>query len=268
MSRSNATRKAGGGTENGTEKARLVHAALQTTVEAQGTQEARRLFARYAELNAEHFGGKLGVGCVLITATAPRALGDYIARDAQGIESRIRIREGVVVSRCERYQDDVLLHEMVHAWCWEIEGDDEPGYRGHGPKFAAKCNEIGAKLGLGEVKEKGRGGKPNCAQWPLNVRPEGYYPDEQPKPEPKAPESKSKPESNPDDEPASSRRPADPMRAVRHAEEALRAVAEATTLDQARKRAQAGIDALQAALAGQDDRKVWHDQYEQIRKGA
>lgn len=166
MSRSNATRKAGGGTENGTEKARLVHAALQTTVEAQGTQEARRLFARYAELNAEHFGGKLGVGCVLITATAPRALGDYIARDAQGIESRIRIREGVVVSRCERYQDDVLLHEMVHAWCWEIEGDDEPGYRGTGRSLRPSATRLEPSSGWARSRRRGGAASPTAHSGP------------------------------------------------------------------------------------------------------
>lgn len=77
---------------------------------------------------------------------------------------------------------DALLHKMVHAW-QTVSDNREPGYAGHGPKFAAKCNEIGQALGLGPVgvkgRTKGRNGVrlPDCAQWPLNVRPEGYYGD-------------------------------------------------------------------------------------------
>jgi hypothetical protein len=77
---------------------------------------------------------------------------------------------------------------MVHAWASEVDEDLEPGYKGHGPRFAAKCNAIGATLGLPPVGVKGRGGRPDCAQWPICVRPAGYYPTEEapaPKPAPK-----------------------------------------------------------------------------------
>jgi hypothetical protein len=37
-------------------------------------------------------------------------------------------------------------------------------------------------LGLAEVAPKGkRSGKPDCAQWPLNVRPLGYYGESDPR---------------------------------------------------------------------------------------
>src|SRR5262249_54286367 len=53
------------------------------------------------------------------------------------------------------------------------------GYKGHGPVFAGECNRIGAALGLPRVrpaKARGKDGHlPSCAQWPHNVRPEGYY---------------------------------------------------------------------------------------------
>jgi hypothetical protein len=45
------------------------------------------------------------------------------------------------------------------------------------PRFAAKCNQIGATLGLPPVGVKGRHGLPDCAQWPACVRPAGYYPE-------------------------------------------------------------------------------------------
>lgn len=85
----------------------------------------------------------------------------------------IRIAPSVVEAG-DRLAQDVLLHEMIHVWQAETD-NREPGYAGHGPKFANMCNEIGATLGLAEVGVKGRGGLPDCAQWPLNVRPEGYY---------------------------------------------------------------------------------------------
>ncbi len=119
---------------------------------------------------------------ILVTQTrAPNALGDYVGRDAQGIESRIRIAPSTA-KRGERFAIDVLLHEMIHAWQKEVllgedESAEENSYRGHGPRFAARCNEIGAKLGLKPVGVKNRDGLPDCAYWPMNVRPAGYYPE-------------------------------------------------------------------------------------------
>lgn len=79
----------------------------------------------------------------------------------------------------DRYRRDVLLHEMVHQFHFEVTGDVEASYKGHGPKFAEVCNTIGKDLGLDPVRPaKARGKdkeKPSCAQWPLNVRPKEYY---------------------------------------------------------------------------------------------
>ena len=56
-----------------------------------------------------------------------------------------------------------LLHEMVHQWIDATTGDRDDNHR-HGPKFTAKCNEIGARLGLADVvHRKPRGRKPS---WP------------------------------------------------------------------------------------------------------
>jgi hypothetical protein len=145
-------------------------------VETLGTEVPRALYRAFDAFNAEHFGGQLGAPLLFVTQTSSaRALGDYCGRDVHGLRSRIRLAPKVI-ARGERFALDVLLHEMVHAWCSEVGGDTEPGYKGHGPKFAAKCNEIGARLGLPPVGVKGRGGLPDCAQWPSCVRPEGYYP--------------------------------------------------------------------------------------------
>lgn len=74
---------------------------------------------------------------------------------------------------------DVCLHETIHLWQDEVEGDLEPAYHGHGPLFRDKCNEIGAKLGLPSVRTCKKRGKdaelPSCSHFPHNVRPAGYY---------------------------------------------------------------------------------------------
>lgn len=148
---------------------RRVHEAMVETVQERGGDAPRALYAAYEHFNREHFDGKLGVPLILIGAcSSPRALGDYIGRDVHGLESRIRIAERAV-RRGLPYARWVLLHEMVHAWCQEQVHDGEPAYRGHGPKFARTCNEIGARYGFQQVSAKNRKGIPDCAQWPFNV---------------------------------------------------------------------------------------------------
>lgn len=142
---------------------------MVATVETLGGTAPRALYAAYEQFNREHFDEKLGAPLILIGAcSSPRALGDYIGQDVHGLESRIRIAERAVSGGID-YATWVLLHEMIHAWCNEQMGDPERGYRGHGPKFAAKCNEIGARFGFAPVGVKGRKGLPDCAHWPFNV---------------------------------------------------------------------------------------------------
>jgi hypothetical protein len=166
---------------------RRPHEATRAVVEVLGDDAPRALYRAFDEFNTAHFAGALGAPLLFITQTSsPRALGDYCGRDVHGLRSRIRIAPKAL-DRGERYAVDVLLHEMVHAWASEVDEDLEPGYKGHGPRFAKKCNAIGAALGLPPVGVKGRGGLPDCAQWPICVRPAGYYPTEDaPSPKPKA----------------------------------------------------------------------------------
>lgn len=156
-----------------------VRDALRSSIEQDGSDAARALIIAFDTFNAEFFDGALSKPAVLITEpSSPRAYGDHIARDDHGIPNRIRIAKRTI-RKGSLFALDVLLHEMVHQWCEEVIEDSEPGYRGHGPQFAAKCNDIGEQLGLPRVAPKGkRAGMPDCAQWPINVRPAGYYPDD------------------------------------------------------------------------------------------
>jgi len=170
---------------------RAPHRATGEVVALYGQEEARELYDKFQEYNARFFDGRLAPPLVLITLVSPNAYGDYSPRDVHGLESRIRITPAVV-RRGYRFRQDVLLHEMIHAWQHEIDHDLERGYRGHGPGFAAQCNRIGAVLGLPPVGVKGRKGLPDCASWPLNVRPAGYYPNAWTKPR-RAPHPSKKP---------------------------------------------------------------------------
>jgi hypothetical protein len=160
--------------KNTNEIARAPHVATREVVKAWGSPDVQLLYKSFSEYNRAHFRRKLAAPLVLVTQTG-RALGDYIAQDEHGLESRIRISPKAV-ARGELFMLDVLLHEMCHAWMTEVERVNESGYRGHGPVFAATCNRIGEKLGLPPVGVKGRDGMPDCAYWPMVVRPEGFYP--------------------------------------------------------------------------------------------
>ncbi|MDC3984507.1 SprT-like domain-containing protein [Polyangium jinanense] len=132
--------------------------AVRQLVQQDGREAPRALYEAFDAYNAEYFDGALKQSLILMTTPAsPRAEGDYVAQDVHGIPSRIRI-----APRCEQhgllYILDVLLHEMIHAWQAELLDDLENGYKGHGPKFCQKANEIGAKLGLGPWRRRGAGG--------------------------------------------------------------------------------------------------------------
>lgn len=138
---------------------------LRTIVDTAGRPIVQHLYAKFDEFNRQHFDGKLGKPKIMLDNTG-RALGTYQPKDIHGIESRITVRKSLSTAEAT----DVLLHEMIHAWQHEVVGDLELGYRGHGPIFATKANEIGAKLGLPTVGVRGRDGKPDCKYWPQIVK--------------------------------------------------------------------------------------------------
>ena len=152
-----------------------------------------RLYGEWAVYNETYFGGALVPPYILLAPTKnPRALGDCGPHSSFGGKLQIRIRETLVTGAHKllragnehaegrrRFVEDVLLHEAVHQWQMETLGHADDSYRGHGPTFRDKCNEIGRALGLPAVRiAKNRGADrdlPSCAQWPTNVRPQDYY---------------------------------------------------------------------------------------------
>lgn len=152
-----------------------------------------RLFKNWRTWNGEHFDARLEPPYLVLAEPAfSRAYGCCGPLSGFGGRSEIRIRPSLVrgshphVRPGEEYLegrrlfvDDVLLHEMVHQWQFEVLGDAEPAYQGHGPLFRDVANRIGAVLGLSPVRDCKRRGKdadlPSCAQWPHCVRPADHY---------------------------------------------------------------------------------------------
>jgi len=154
--------------------ARNPHNAIAGHVVTYGNESAQALYVLADVYDTLYFGETLGQVFVEIGSPgSPNALATCEFRTPEGVAAKLRIAPSVVADSAE-LAADALLHEMIHMW-QAVSDNLEPGYEGHGPKFAAKCNEIGAILGLPPVGVKGRDGLPNCAQWPLNVRPVGYY---------------------------------------------------------------------------------------------
>lgn len=150
---------------------RDAHLATRASVERDGEDAPRVCYAAFDHFNRAHFGGRLAPPMILVTPPgSPRAAGDYTPRDPHGIASRIRISPQLARSEDTRQMIATVFHEMIHAHCFEIENDNEPGYKGHGPRFCRMANEIAQHYGFAEVSPKGRGGMANPARWP-NLAP-------------------------------------------------------------------------------------------------
>jgi hypothetical protein len=152
-----------------------------------------RLFSNWRTWNGAHFDGRLEPPYLLLAEpSTPRRYGDCGPLSGFGGRSQIRIRPSLVrgshphVEPGERFAegrrlfvDDVLLHEMIHQWQFEVLGDSEPAYSGHGPLFRDAANRIGKVLGLPLVRDCKRRGSgrdlPSCSYWPHVVRPAGHY---------------------------------------------------------------------------------------------
>jgi hypothetical protein len=153
------------------------------------------LLDHFTTFNAEHFFGKLPrLEIKLGRCASPRSvLGEYCYRGDHGMLGEIIVNhrlfhngvKGVIFEDATRpgfirYIDDVLLHEMVHAYCHLVLHKPEISYRGHGPVFASECNRIGSRLNLDPVKHaKSRKAieahLQRCNYWPWCVRDPSYY---------------------------------------------------------------------------------------------
>jgi len=136
------------------------------------------------ELNATYFKSKLPMIHVAVgTLTGAAVMGQYTTYWDHGIRGEIRLNitmfnGGVRWTNPEdgegflRLIDDVLLHELVHAYLDLI--NDERQAR-HQQAFTDECNRIGDLLHLPRVNSDRSRNEPKSKHWPHCVRPHGYY---------------------------------------------------------------------------------------------
>lgn len=174
----------------------------------------RGLGKAFDEFNALYFDNSLTPAHIAITQPNSRhALADCSVFSGHGGKHQIRIKESVIDGTHNRFNPnhaienrwlyilDVLLHELNHHFVHEILNDYSDSYGGHGVNYTKRANQIGDQLGLPHVVERNRKDKkslPISSQWPLNVRPAGYYGDllkvKEPTNEPEEPEDEPEPE--------------------------------------------------------------------------
>jgi hypothetical protein len=167
-------------------------------------EEYRRLLAElydaWREFNDEYFGGGLTEPHLALGRTAPRCLGhcarttDYGGRVqivlnaglVFGTNRELIIRpwmakDGTTAQGAERFIRDLVLRLTVRQYVLEALEDEEPGYRGFGPRFAREANRIGDRLGLPRVVARNRGtdrASPLGRGWPHCVYPATRYGDD------------------------------------------------------------------------------------------
>jgi len=164
------------------------------------------LYASWREINADYFGSQLVEPHLALGRTAPRNLGHCSPTTDYGGKVQIVLKSGLFFDPnnpalvfdpnpdlivqpgftgdgtkgmgTEKFIQDLLLRFTVQQFVLEVEGADERGYRGFGPRFKAQANRIGLKLGLAPVEERNRGTdapSPLARGWPHCVRPSSYY---------------------------------------------------------------------------------------------
>ncbi len=182
-------------TLDGTREETKLRTLIREHARTQGGYDAR-LYDLWDEWNEEFFEGRMVPS--LIQLTDPGQTHRYGCcsnySGLAGIRSSIKIRESILDGTLRdlkhgsrnpeglrRFLEDVLLHEMIHQWHFEVTGQGDESYSGHGPAFSAKANEIGEKLGLPHVgrtckkRDHEDKGLQSPSQWPHDVRPGGYY---------------------------------------------------------------------------------------------
>ena len=189
---------------------RIANFALSEAANPYQRKVLTECYQNWETWNTDYFGGKMFTPLILIAEPrTPSTFGDYATISSFGGRGQIRIRPSLVhgthrqwlynewaeknrladpednpfvppsQEQRMRFALDVLLHESIHQFHYEVLSQTEESYGGHGPRFRDQCNQIGSTLGLGRVRTGKKRGKdkalPSCSFWPHCVRPAGYY---------------------------------------------------------------------------------------------
>ena len=176
----------------------------------------QRMAKAWLEFNKDYFNDSLTNAFISVTPpVSRRALADCAKESGYGGKHQIRFLPSVINGTYDRFNPshafenrwlyivDILLHEQIHQYVHEIFNNYSKSYGGHGDAFTDLANQIGDALGLPHVDKRRRKDKslPISSQWPMCVRPEGYYGDllkavdpNEPEDEPEEPEDEPGPD--------------------------------------------------------------------------
>jgi hypothetical protein len=158
------------------------------------------LYTAWRRFNEHYFDKRLVEPHLAIGRTAPRSLAHCAETTEYGGHLHVVLNAGLVfgtnpafvvnpwrpeddhpASGTQAFIEDLLLRLTVKQAVLELQGDNESGYRGFGPRFTDEANRIGGLLFLPPVVERNRGGdnpSPLARGWPHCVRPASYYGDD------------------------------------------------------------------------------------------
>jgi hypothetical protein len=148
-------------------------------------------YADWDGFNQNDFDGQLTEPHIAFGRTAGRRLSHCNPTTSYGGYVEIILNDGIVFGTSRHvinplpaegtrlYLRDHLRRETVRQYVLEVQKDEETGYRGYGPRFAAEANRIGAREGLPRVVARRRGerhaGQHVACNWPFHGRSAGYY---------------------------------------------------------------------------------------------
>jgi hypothetical protein len=153
------------------------------------------LYATWREFNDDFFNGELVEPHLVLGRTASRCLGHCSATTGYGARCEITLAGPLVfgtntdwvirpwphAAGTKQFIDDLLLRLTVRQFVLEVDGVNESGYRGFGPRFVKRANSISTRLRLSPVVARRRGTdttSPLAHGWPHCVRPASYYGDD------------------------------------------------------------------------------------------
>jgi hypothetical protein len=133
----------------------------QQTDAWQHSADAKRLYTLFDEWNAAYYDGSLTVPYLcLLEPGSPRTYGDTSRMSGWGGKLQIRLRPSLLIGTHPHMRPgpeyaegrflfiaDVMLHEIVHQYHFEITGEVEDAFHGHGPQFSNRARTLFTSVG-------------------------------------------------------------------------------------------------------------------------
>jgi hypothetical protein len=128
------------------------------------------LYKHFRAFTTEHLGAEQSLPYIRFGPTASRLLGDLGEYTGYGAKWEITLNAGLAIHPnhawiladwpspgLKRFVRHLLERQLVRQYVWEVEGVDERGHGGFGPRFCSHANRISAQRGRPQVISRRRG---------------------------------------------------------------------------------------------------------------